>query len=180
MALLRKVVVSILVVVGLAVGAGFVLPSTIHVERSIAIAAPPEQVFAEIADFNAWNTWSPWAAIDPNTQMSISGTGTNQKMVWSSEDPRVGAGTQEVVASTSPTYFKTHLEFNGQGMGDATFQLVENDDSTQVTWSFDSDMREGIPVAMKPVNTYLGFFMDSMLGPDYEAGLQNLKATLEG
>jgi hypothetical protein len=40
-------------------------PSTFRVERSIAVAAPPETVFAQVNDFHAWDAWSPWAKLDP-------------------------------------------------------------------------------------------------------------------
>ena len=52
--------------------------------------------------------------------------------------------------------------------------------ATQIIWSLDTDMREGAPVWMQPLNTYLGFFMDAMVGKDYEQGLQNLKDVAEG
>jgi hypothetical protein len=40
-------------------------------------------------------------------------------------------------------------------------------------------MREGKPLMKQPINTYIGLFMDSMLGKNYEAGLANLKAVVE-
>lgn len=37
------------------------------------------------------------------------------------------------------------------------------------------------PIKLKqPINAYFGFLMDSMLGSDYEIGLQNLKNLAEG
>lgn len=48
-----------------------------------------------------------------------------------------------------------------------------------MVWSLDSDMREGVPLLMQPISTYFGFLMDGMIGPDYETGLQNLKALAE-
>ena len=40
-------------------------------------------------------------------------------------------------------------------------------------------MREGVPVYMQPISTYMGFFMDAMVGKDYEKGLANLKRAAE-
>ena len=34
-------------------------PSEFHVERSITVAAPPADVFAEVNDFHKWDAWSP-------------------------------------------------------------------------------------------------------------------------
>lgn len=180
MAILRNFVVGLGVTIALAFGVGFLLPSQVHVERSIAIAAPPEAIFAQISDLKAWEAWSPWAAIDPDAEMTVSGSGVGQKMVWASEDPRVGHGSEEILAMTAPTDLKTHLIFDEQGAADATFKLIPVDGATQVTWSLDTDMREGVPVAMQPLVTYMGFLMDATVGQDYEKGLQNLKIVVEG
>ena len=44
---------------------------------------------------------------------------------------------------------------------------------TRVTWTNEGDM------GANPVNRYFGLMMDSMVGPDFEAGLKNLKALAE-
>ena len=44
---------------------------------------------------------------------------------------------------------------------------------TRVTWTNEGDM------GTNPVNRYFGLMMDSMVGPDFEAGLKNLKALAE-
>ena len=64
-------------------------------------------------------------------------------------------------------------------MADASFDLIAENDETEVTWSLDTDMRAGVPVYMKPFSAYLGFFMDSMIGKDYEQGLKNLQELVE-
>ena len=112
--------------------------------------------------------------------MTITGSGIGQKMAWASENPQVGNGTQEIVEIESPRHLKTQLEFDGQGVANATFDLTPENGATRVIWSLDTDMRKGISVWMQPINTYLGFLMDSMVGKDYEQGLKNLKDVVEG
>ena len=159
--------------------AGFVLPSQIHVERSVLIGAPPTQIFPLVSDFHRWDAWSPWAKIDPDAEMIISGTGIGQTMEWHSKDPQVGDGSQKVTAIESPDYMKTHMDFGDQGMADATIQLTPQGDGTLVSWSLDSDVRAGVPTLMQPISTYFGFMMDNMIGKEYEKGLSNLKALAE-
>src|SRR3954462_7833861 len=48
-------------------------PAHLHVERSLAISAPPALVFPLINDFHAWASWSPWEKLDPNMKREISG-----------------------------------------------------------------------------------------------------------
>jgi hypothetical protein len=180
MTLLAKIIGGLLAVIVLAIGAGFLLPSQVHVERDILINANPKEVFALIDDFNAWDGWSPWATMDPNATMAIQGEGLGQTMSWTSDNPQVGSGSQKIVELDAPSYLKTRLNFGDMGVADATFNLVPEDGMTRVVWSLDSDMRESVPLLKQPINTYFGFLMDSMVGKDYDTGLQNLKALAEG
>ncbi len=154
---------------------GFLLPSQVHVERKITINAQPQEIYRLINNFELWEKWSPWAKLDPEAEMTIIGHGLGQKMIWSSEDPRVGEGSQEIIALDAPKQIRTHLEFGDQGMADASFDLISENGVTQVTWSLDTDMGAGVPVYMKPFSSYLGLMMDSMIGKDYEQGLKNLQ-----
>lgn len=164
----------------LTLGAGFLLPSHIHVEREILITAEPETVFAQISDFHAWENWSPWANLDPNASMRIEGTGVGQMMAWASDNPQIGTGTQEIVQLESPRRLVTHLDLGAQGISDATFELEPEAGQTRVVWSLDFDSREGVPLWQKPVSTYMSFLVNAMVGDSYEIGLQNLKAVVEG
>ena len=159
--------------------AGFVLPSQVHVERSLLIDAPPAKIFPLVSDLNKWDAWSPWAEMDPNAEMTISGTGVGQTMKWHSEDPKVGNGSQQVIRLDPPHQMVTHLDFGQQGNADASLTLVPKTGGTLVSWSFDSDVRAGVSPLAQPISTYVGFLMDSLMGPEYEAGLNNLKQLAE-
>jgi uncharacterized protein YndB with AHSA1/START domain len=176
----KKIIGSVVAVLAIVFGLGFVLPDKAHVERDIVINAPPEKVFALVSDFNQWNRWSPWADIDPNAAYDISGTGVGHRMSWTSGDPNVGNGVQTVTALDPPSRLVTHLEFGDMGKADATFTLTPAGEATRVVWSLNSKMRDGVPFIMQPMATYMGFFMDGMVGKDYEKGLARLKAAAEG
>lgn len=62
-------------------------------------------------------------------------------------------------------------DFDMSSTGELT--LVETDNGTQVTW------RDYGDVGFNPVNRYFAVMMDSMIGPDFEAGLANLKNVVE-
>ena len=166
-------------VLTLLMGFGFMLPGQAHVERDILISAAPEDVFAYISDFKAWSNWSPWAKMDPNAAFVLTGTGLGQRMEWESDNPDVGQGSQEVTVFEAPSLMKTHLEFQGQGVADATFELTPENGATLVTWSLDSNMSEKTPLLLKPITNYFAVMMDSMVGPQYESGLRNLKNLVE-
>ncbi len=176
----RNIIGAVIALVVILIVLGFVLPDKVTLERETVINAPQEDVYALIDNFEAWGAWSPWAHIDPDAEISISGAGVGHRMSWKSDHPKVGNGAQEITAMDAPNSLTTHLEFEGMGFADATFALSPaGDGATRVVWSFETNMRKGTPIYMQPISTYMGYFMDGMLGPQYEEGLANLKKAAE-
>ena len=178
--MVKNIIGGIGAILFIIIALGFILPDKATLEREIVVNAPQEEVYALVSNFEAWDAWSPWARIDPDAEMTITGEGVGQKMSWRSDDPNVGVGSQVVTAMDPPSSLTTHLEFEGMGEADAAFAFSPAPGgATKVVWSFESNMREGMALHMKPVATYMGFFMDGMLGPQYEEGLANLKRVAE-
>jgi uncharacterized protein YndB with AHSA1/START domain len=153
----------------------FLLPSTTRVERSVTIDASPIQVFVYLNDYRHFNQWSPWYERDPNTQFEFSGpaTGVGSRMQWQSDHRQVGAGAQEIVESEPARYLKVRLEFGDGAPAYADFRLTPLEAGTQVVWGF--QMSHG----WNPVSRWFGLMMDRWIGPDYQAGLANLKQVVE-
>jgi len=173
----------LLVLVVLVLGAyalGFFLPDHVTMSRDIVINAPRETVFSLLGDFNRWPAWSPWAERDPEAKYTIEGSGVGHLMAWTSDVKNVGNGSQRITAYDPPRHMESDLNFGEMGGAHAVFQLEEKGpSSTHVTWTFDSNMRRGVPVLMQPMATYMGFMMEKFLAPDYEKGLENLKCAAE-
>ena len=166
------------VVVALAMlffGIALFLPNTVHVERSTVIAAPAATVFTLVNGFVRFNQWSPWADLDPATAYTYDGptAGVGAKMTWASDDPDVGAGSQEVVASTPWQEVRTRIDFVGEGRADSTLRLAPAAGGVEVTWSFDVDLGFNL------VGRWFGLMFDALIGPDYEKGLGRLKTLAE-
>lgn len=158
---------------------GFLWPDKVHVEREAVIDAPPEKIFGLISDFGEWDKWSPWAKLDPNAKYEYSGEGVGQRMAWTSEMREVGSGSQEIIAMSAPRQLTTALDFGEMGRAKATFDIEPMGEASKVTWSLDTNMREGVPALKQPMATFFGFFMDKMIGKTYEEGLANLKGVAE-
>ncbi|NQD35707.1 SRPBCC family protein [Permianibacter sp. IMCC34836] len=173
---LKRIAITLAALALLLLGGGFLLPSSAHVERSIVINVPQDQVFTVINSFERFNDWSPWAELDPNTRYEFAGpvTGVGAKLSWASDDASVGAGSQEIIESTPPTLVRNKLVFAGQGDAVTFMRLEALEAGTQVIWGFDSEFGNDV------VGRWFGFLMfDSMLGADYEKGLRKLKTLLE-
>jgi len=165
----RALLIGLAIVLALV---SFLLPREVTVTRSIVIDAPPEEVFPHIDSLQAFDKWSPWAGIDPAMQQSFSGPerGVGNRMEWSSDDPDVGSGSQEIIASEPDQRVESALEFGGMGVTTSWLALKPEGTGTRVTWGLQADM------GASPVGRYMGLAMDRWVGPDFEAGLRALKA----
>src|SRR5207247_6102947 len=171
---LLSVAYALIALVVIFMGGAYILPSEAVVERTIAIAAPPEKVFAIVGDLKRFPEFSPWAEIDPGLHYTFERPeiGIGQKMSWSSDNPQVGTGSQMVVDYEPDKRFATTLDFGD--MGDAIIYIelgpVVND--TKATWGLKSLLRN-------PLERWMGLLYDREFGEELEKGLGRLKARAE-
>jgi len=120
---------------------GLMLPSSAKVERSIVINAAASEIFPHLNGMAAFHAWSPWSAIDPETQYRFDGPeqGIGSRMSWDSGHEQVGHGSQEVIDSVPNQRVEMQLEFGDKGNGSATFLLEPEGGSTRLRWQFRTD-----------------------------------------
>ncbi|HEX9208388.1 MAG TPA: SRPBCC family protein [Steroidobacteraceae bacterium] len=151
------------------------LPRTAHVERSVSTTAAPETVYGLVNGFARFNDWSPWSKLDPKTRYTYSGpvTGVGARMEWTSASPDVGNGSQEVIAVEPNRSVTNRLDLGMGSPTTSTVSLAPEGSGTRITWTLDVDLAGSL------VGRYFGLMLDRMVGPDYERGLQQLKAVAE-
>jgi hypothetical protein len=150
-------------------------PDTFTVQRSASIAAAPDKIFPLINDVKAFNTWNPFALKDPTAKMAYEGpaSGVGAAYGWDSE--QLGAGRMEITDAAAPSRVQARLEFKRPfaTTNRVVFTLQPQGTQTQVTWAMSGPM----PYISKLMTTFVS--MEHMVGPDFEAGLANLKALAE-
>lgn len=176
MRLIRRLIIGLVGVVALLAIIGMLLPRMVSVERELVIDAAPEAVFPHVSSLQAFSEWSPWGGIDPDMEVVYSGpeAGVGNVMEWTSEHPNVGNGRQEIMEVVDNELVRTALDFGDMGTAEAWWRLVPEGDGTRVVWGLDADMGGG------PIGRWIGLMMDGMVGGDYETGLAQLQATVEG
>ncbi|MEL7105208.1 MAG: SRPBCC family protein [Pseudomonadota bacterium] len=176
MRILKWLVGFIVVLAIVFVAGGYLLPREVAVARSVQIDAPAAAVFEKVNSLKAGQEWSPWLGRDPDMSIEYAGpeAGVGAEMTWASQDPQVGQGHQKIVVSEANKRVETELDFGEMGTAKAAFILDGDDAATNVTWTLLADMGEG------PMGRWMGLMMDGWVGADYEAGLANLKALVEG
>lgn len=175
MKLLKGLFIAAVVIIAAFLLVGLFLPKIVTVERTTTIAAAPEAIYGLTDGFRRFNEWSPWAGLDPATQYTYSGPerGVGARMEWSSENPDVGRGSQEIVAVEPGRRATSALDFGMDTPTTATLVFTPDGAGTRVTWTLTSDFSDSL------VGRYFGLVLDGMVGPDYEKGLAQLKALAE-
>jgi uncharacterized protein YndB with AHSA1/START domain len=175
--MLRKILLTVAVLVALAVvgvlGAALTKPDSFRVERSATMAVPPEAVYQQVADFKAWDRWSPWAKLDPAMQVHLGGPagGPGSTYHWTGND-EVGEGRMTITEAAPPSRLAIKLEFIKPfaSTNDTVFTFAPEGGGTRVTWS----MAGQNPFMSKVMMVFMDF--DTMIGKDFEKGLAQLAA----
>ncbi len=157
-------------------------PDTFAVQRSAAIAAPPDKLFALINDLRTFNTWNPYTKKDANIKLTYSGpaAGPGARFDFAG-NKEAGTGSIEVLQASAATQVAMQLvmvePFPVNNRIEFTLAPQSNTSgaapATQVTWA----MRGDSPYFAKVMQVF--FSMDKMVGKDFEAGLANLKTLAE-
>lgn len=170
-----RIALALLLVAGVFVAVGLLLPSGFKVQRTVEFAAAPERIYPLIADPREWKRWSVWNRRDPAMTMEYAGapSGTGARWAWKSASE--GNGEMEFTRAVPNVRVEYALSFPDMGMrSSGQLRLERRGDGTRVTWTNEGDM------GGNPINRYIGLFMDRLVGPDFEDGLRNLKALVEG
>jgi len=172
-----KVVKWILIVVGglvvLLVAAAFMINPAYKVERTTVINAPPEKVYALVAVPAEWKRWSEWNRRDPNMKITYMGPPSGTGAGWAWESKSEGTGSMTFTKAEPLKNLAYALKFPDMGMqSTGNIALVPAGTGTKVSWSNEGNVGNPAMRLFVP-------FMDSMVGPDFEKGLANLKALAE-
>ncbi|MFO1104264.1 MAG: SRPBCC family protein [Methylocystis sp.] len=173
----------------------FIQPDSFVVRREAVIDAPPRKVFTAIDNLRNWESWSPWAKLDPNADTRYEGpaAGPGAAFEWSG-DKKIGAGRLTIVDSQPSERVDLTLDMRKPFAATSTVTFVlspegEASDSgwlaralgfggasgtgkTHVAWS----MSGKAGLISRAMNIFLS--RDKMLGEQFEKGLANLGAHL--
>jgi len=177
---MSEALVIIAVILAIAIAAVLILaatkPTTLRVQRSVSINAPPERIFSLISDFHQWVTWSPYEQKDPAMKRTYSGAERGRGAVYAWDgDKNVGSGRMEILDVSAPSKIVIKLDFFKpfEGHNTAEFTMLPQGDGTHVTWL----MHGPANFMSRLIQVFMN--LDNLIGKDFEAGLANLKTITE-
>jgi hypothetical protein len=169
--MLKNILIALVVLILGFLGFVATRPNDYKVERSALVAAPPQVVYAEVADFHKWNAWSPWEHLDPNMKRNIEGpeSGTGAIYSWAGNE-KAGEGRMTITEAEPAQRVGIKLEFIKPWASTSTtvFAFAPEGAGTRVNWTMTGKhdfMSKAMCVFMP---------MEKMVGPDFERGLASL------
>lgn len=104
----------------------------VRAEASRFIAAPPEAVYAAVADLQRWQPWNPWLEHAREARAEVDGI----RLSW--DVPQVGQGSVRQTGQTPSRALRQQLDFAlpfaFRGRSDWRFEPAPG--GTKVTWRF--------------------------------------------
>ena len=180
--MLVKILIGVVGALALFLAVVATRPSAYHVERKLAVAAPPELVFGVLNDLQRFSGvfvlfGSPLDQQDTSMQKRFVGptSGVGQSYAWKGNKD-VGEGSMMIAESVPDQKVGIQLEFLQPMKSSATCTLTVAGTpmGSDVTWSMDGNHIF--------IGKAMGMFMDmdKMLGADLEKGLARIKTVVEG
>jgi Polyketide cyclase / dehydrase and lipid transport len=175
--MILPILISLAVLVVLFVIIVSLRPSEFRVTRSAAIGVPVDLVFEQVNNLHNWQAWSPWAKLDPNARITYDGpeSGVGAAFAWVG-NAKIGEGRMTITESRPGEMIRFKLQFLKpfKASNTAEFTFKPDAGQTVVTWSMsgrNNFMRKAV-----------GLFMDcdKMCGCQFEKGLAQMKALVEG
>ncbi len=171
---LLRIAGGLVLVVFLVAAGGFFVPSLYHVERSLLIAAPPQRIYPFVATPRRWQEWSMWNRRDPAMAMTFFGPSEGVGAGWSWNSKTEGQGRMTFVTADPLRGFTYTLYFpDVEATSTGEIRMTPEGAGTRVTWTNTGDLGKN------PLMHYMALAMDRMVGPDFDAGLANLKTLAE-
>ena len=173
----KKIALALVVLVAAFCGYVATRPSTFQIERHATIKAPPDVVYAQVADFHQWPSWSPWEKLDPTMKKTYSGapSGQGASYAWAGND-KTGEGNMTITAAQPNEKIVIRLEFikPWKAVNTTTFTFKPADGGTVVTWSMSGENN----FVGKAMSVFMD--MDKLVGDDFEKGLAAMGTSAEG
>lgn len=172
----KKILIVFAGIVVLLLIIALVIPKDLKIESEVTINRPVGEVFNYVSHLKNQDYYSKWNMADMNKQQTFNGTDGKVGFVntWEGNED-VGRGEQEITGIVPDkrvdieVRFREPMESTMQGY--FTTEAIDAN-TTKVTWGMVGD---DTPYPRNIINPII----ESMLGGDMQASLNNLKQNLE-
>lgn len=172
---LKVATLGVLGVIAILVLVSFLLPAKYKISREITIDAPDSVIYNLTANLEHWDIWTAWnKTLDSTVIFNMTGKDGQIGTTRGWNGKVIGNGELVITELKNNSLLGYNLSFQkGKYRSKGEIILQPSGESTKVIWTDEGDL------GYNPVNRYFGLFMDRMMGPDFEKGLNKLKMVAE-
>ncbi|MCP5271344.1 MAG: SRPBCC family protein [Burkholderiaceae bacterium] len=168
-----KFLLGLVVLLAAAVfGGALLIDPAYEVSRSVQVQAAPEKIYPLVDSSAGWSRWGVWYQRDPQMKVTETGAARGAGAAWSWTSESQGNGAMTLTAAEPPQRVAYELRIDGFAPSQGDLTLVPDGAATRVTWRMHGTMDNLL-------GRWFGLFMERLVGPDFDAGLANLKALAE-
>jgi len=141
---LLRIIFVIFLIFGAVIVAGFFMPATQLIERSVEVDAYPEDVFPILNNLETYSQWSPLYAQISDAQLIYGGAdeGIGQTMAWQGSEGAYPFGSQEIIQSQPGEFVQVKVNLAGRD-ATATHAILPLADGESVTVLMKSEIELG-------------------------------------
>lgn len=171
--MVRKLFGILLALIVVLLVIGFLLPTTLVVERSRVIDRSPEVLFEVLSDLRHFTQWAPWLVRNPEMDWRLEGpeSGVGATLVWK-ETPEADESRLRIVGTTPSERVDLALEMADTEF-ENWFQITPEGGGQRVSWGMRAEFG---PLDL--VGRYVGLILPGLIGNDYREGLERLDSYL--
>ena len=171
--LLKLFVGGVVLLLATLVIGGWLLNPAYRVERSLLIQAPAEHIYTHLDSSEGWQRWGAWYRRDPQMKLLPHNETQGVGAAWSWRSESQGNGRLELteIDVDRRVGYVLHIEDFAPSTGE--LRLEPESQGTRVIWLMQGD------VGANPLKRWMALLMDKLVGPDFDASLNNLKALVE-
>ena len=173
MKILKKILLVFAIIIVVLAIIGWMLPSTIHIERNMTMKASTASIFNQVNVLKNWENWSPWKAMDPEMKVTYNDIPSGNGASYSWLGDKTGVGKITLAEVKENKSIVTLLNFEGEKNANSGFRFEKDGDETIVTWYFDSEVG---------ANPFMRLFWKmgvGMMEDTFDSGLKALSEAAE-
>lgn len=176
---MRLVKMFLFVITGLAVVLtiiGLVIPSSVKISRGIIVNADSIKTYRALSDVKDWGKWMPWVTADEGALLQTAEITNAPGAYFKWKGLNLKSSGTITLLSLSPNLITTKYELKGMNDSEGGFRirsLPNNLSQCEVQWFMEYKLK------WYPWERFYGIFMDHIIGPSFDKGLEELKSYLE-
>lgn len=154
-------------------------PTEWKVERSVLINAPREKVWQIVSDLNRYNEWNPYARMDPEAKITVTGPAATLGSTYAWDGTNTGAGQMTTTWIEAGERIDFDLQFLRpmSVTNKASFIVGTQENPTKMTWVMNGTHQGFTGLISRVLHLFMN--MDALVGESFESGLSVLRDIAE-